>query len=101
MSTEPPVSQRWSLTDHVCRLCLGRILERNGLFMCSSCEVQASLRPHAICGCGMKAPAGRTPLPTPVRAAFRCGINPARGPASLARICILFGGEPVNPLDHG
>lgn len=100
-SPEPPVSQRWNLTEHVCRQCLGRILERNKTFMCSSCEAVAALRPHALCGCGMKAPNARAPLPNAVRAAYRCGVNPARGPASPARYCILFGGEPANPLDHG
>jgi hypothetical protein len=83
---------RWTITDHVCRVCLGRILERNGAYLCSICEVTASLRPNAICGCGMRG-VGTSPdkdLPRLIKQAYHCGQNPVRGPGSPARIAILF-----------
>lgn len=80
----------WALAPHACRHCLGRIIERDGTFRCSGCGVEAQGKPHAICGCGLKA-GGR-------KQSFRCGTNPNRSPASPAEIVILFGGVPAVPL---
>lgn len=89
----------WGVTDHVCRHCLGRILERNGRFVCSNCEATGSLTPKAICGCGMKPPKGTVLLPGRAGQSYHCGPNPERGPDNLAAICVLYGGKPVTPLD--
>ena len=83
------IERRFALTDHCCRACAGRILERNGTFMCADCEAYGGTRVETICGCGVR---GEPALPKPLRGAFRCGINPARGQASPSRIVILYGG---------
>lgn len=72
-------------TDHVCRTCLGPVLEGGGGFICAVCDA-AGDAPEAICGCGIRVqgPGGRRRL-------FQCTSNPARGPASPAAVVITFG----------
>lgn len=90
-------SARFALTGHVCRTCLGRVLERTGEFVCSGCEQQTGGAVSDLCGCGMCSTAGRA-LPAIVRGAFHCGDNPALGPASPLKIVILYSGIPVAGL---
>ena len=92
------IERRYALTDHCCKACLGRILERNGMFMCADCETMAARDVTAICGCGMRAINSRA-LPGTLRDAFRCGINPLRTAASPARIVVLYGGRVVDPVN--
>lgn len=84
----------WTLVDHACRTCFGRVVEADGLFRCTGCGAQASGSPESICGCGV--------LPGPMAkrvgdagARFRCGPNPRRGPDSPAEIVVLFGDPPA------
>lgn len=73
-------------TDHVCRTCLGPVLEGAAGFTCAVCDA-AGATPEAICGCGIRvAGQGGKRLP------FRCTPNPARGPASPAAVVITFAG---------
>jgi hypothetical protein len=87
----------FTLTDHCCRHCMGRILVRNRIYMCSVCECEALGKVEAICACGMRS-ASQRDLPRDLRQAYRCGINPNRTIANSARIIVFYGGEPAQPL---
>ena len=91
LNAEPDTG--WRLVDHVCRSCLGRIVERNGVFLCSGCERTATGKPDAICGCGMHLDG----MPISARTLFRCDVNPNQGPTSPARIVITYGGTAATP----
>jgi hypothetical protein len=91
------VEHRYSMTDHCCRHCLGRILVRRNVYVCSVCEVESQGRPTGICACGMTA-AKDAALPAGLRNAYRCGINPDRSGINPARIVVLYGGKPAQPL---
>ena len=80
----------WSLAPHVCRQCLGRVLEQDGAFLCSNCGLSCKEEPWGICGCGLRA---RSPIAK--RAGFRCVPNPTPSPATPAEIVILFDAELV------
>lgn len=81
---------RWNLTDHTCRVCLGRILEADGaLFMCSACEAETSGVPDAICGCGIRVGESKRD------GGFRCIPNPDRSPRNPSSVVIAFGGKPA------
>lgn len=75
----------WNLSPHICRRCLGRILEREGEYRCSGCGLSCGREPWDICGCGLRA---KTPIAK--RSGFRCVPNPTPSPASPAEIVILF-----------
>jgi len=63
------VSGGWALTPHCCRHCgIGRVLEREGLFRCALCGVEAKGRVAALCACGVQG--------------YRCAANPARSAAN-------------------
>lgn len=72
-------------TAHVCRICLGPVLEGENGYICAVCDASGST-PEAICGCGIKVqgPGSRRHL-------FACVPNPSRGPASPSAIVITFG----------
>lgn len=71
--------QGWTITDHVCRCCFGRVLvretfDRKRVYRCSNCGLEAEGRTEAaVCCCGMK-------LKTGVDAGIRCGVNHDRTP---------------------
>jgi hypothetical protein len=81
-----------SWTDHACRACGARLLERREesgrtLFECGSCGAKANGVPVSICGCGI--------LPKPVLAGqtgprFRCAPNPSPSASNLSVIVIAF-----------
>lgn len=85
----------FSLTDHCCRICAGRILERDDVFMCSTCEMRAN-QVEGVCACGMAAVNGRK-IPRKAQEAFRCAINPSPSLANPARIVVTYGGKIVQP----
>lgn len=85
----------FSLTDHCCRTCAGRVLVRNGEFMCATCEARGTAV-EAVCACGMRA-AGND-LPKRLKGAYKCAVNPGRSVVSPARIVVTYGGEVVQPL---
>jgi len=92
-----PIEHRYSLTDHCCRHCLGRVLVRYDTFICSVCEVESRGSPSGICACGMTSAKGDG-LPAALRSAYRCGINPAPSVINPARIVVLYGGQVAQPL---
>lgn len=69
----------WAITDHVCRVCFGRVLARETfdhrrIYRCSNCGVEREGKSElAICCCGIK-------LKTGVDAGIRCAINPQPTP---------------------
>ncbi len=64
----------YRVTDHVCRDCLGRILERvdvpAGGYRCSNCGATASKAIEELCACGMR-------IDSSADLGFRCEPNPA------------------------
>lgn len=91
--------ENWTFTDHVCRVCLGRIMchkdDGPALFMCSTCEALARGKVEAICGCGMRGQSTKSDLPKPVLAAFQCRPNPDRSMKSPAKFILFFDNEPA------
>jgi hypothetical protein len=75
----------WTVTDHVCVQCLGRVLQQGETYRCSQCGANGQGEPAVICACGIAAPKlhGRT--------VFRCGPNPRRVPGE-PEIAVLFDG---------
>lgn len=73
MHAKPPVLT-WTLTDHCCKFCFGRILASDApdgrkVFRCSCCEAQAEGASEAVlCCCGMK-------LRTGADAEIRCMVQ--------------------------
>lgn len=76
---------QWTLTEHSCRICFGRVLtrttfDRRKIFKCSNCETEVE-DAHAtgICCCGMKLRNNRD-------AGVRCTINVDRKPENPSYI---------------
>lgn len=71
-------TQLWTLTDHVCRVCFGRILRTSAdenapagvhRYRCSNCGVEASARQvSSVCSCGLRLKSGKD-------AGIRCERN--------------------------
>ncbi len=63
----------YTVTDHVCRECLGRILERvdnpAGGYRCSNCGASTVGAVESLCACGMRIDANAD-------LGFRCEPNP-------------------------
>jgi hypothetical protein len=83
------MTDHWIISDHCCRHCLGRILEREGAFACSGCGAKA-VDVNAICGCGIVLGEGSLRG----RRLFRCTPNPQRSPTCPAEIVIAVGELP-------
>jgi hypothetical protein len=89
---------RWTLVQHCCRFCLGRIASDGETYHCTNCGVEAAGvrdgKPVAICGCGMRpSPKSKGHLKS-----FACGPNPDRTPQNPAEIVILFAGAAAVPV---
>ena len=85
---------KWNLTDHACRVCLGRILTRhdkNGRqhVRCANCGLESSGNHKSLCACGQKTRAGKD-------AGMRCAINPRQTPENPEEIVVTVG----NPIEH-
>ena len=52
------MAEQWEITDHVCRLCMGRVLKRKDgevvRFLCSNCEATGEGNVKTICACGTR-----------------------------------------------
>ncbi len=76
---DAPGTRRWELTQHACRFCFGRILQRTKKGMvievlCAECHQAAQGEPHAICCCGAECGA--------LGQALECFTNPDRSDAN-------------------
>ena len=87
MSLVPP-GMGYSLVDHACRHCGGRIVQGGDTFRCSTCGATTCGRPDEVCGCGIL-----PKLNSPTR--FRCGPNPRKCEEFPSEIVILFGDQPA------
>lgn len=81
--------QHWAITDHVCRVCFGRILRHRDdtpdgvkLFRCACCGIESKGWLDPICSCGMKFNSGRL-------IGVKCQPNPNRGPNDPAEIVAM------------
>jgi len=76
----------WSLSDHVCRECLGRILIRQTgdttQALCADCGAEAAGDHKSLCACGAKMADGTD-------AGLRCVINPEFSPSMPQKIAIV------------
>lgn len=86
----------WSLTEHACRTCGGRILQKRLEYMCADCERTALHKVEALCGCGMRAPKDHLSDRNHLLQAYRCAIN-SQSWAIPQKICIFFGSSPAVP----
>lgn len=80
-----PTSYAWTLTDHICRSCMGRVIKRPGIgprryYRCTNCgtEVEGTTT-AALCCCGMKLRTGRD-------AGVRCARNTEPSPECQSEI---------------
>lgn len=77
--------QKWSITLHLCRVCLGRVLSSKTpsgrmIFRCSNCGVEREgADATVICTCGMK-------LKTKTDAGIRCTVNDRKTPECVSEI---------------
>ena len=70
---------------HVCRRCLGPVLEGDNHFVCSVCDADTDGPVANICGCGIRTAGTRRDL------GFKYAPNPNRSAQSPAAVVILFG----------
>lgn len=80
----------WTLVDHACRVCLGRVAERGGVFRCCDCGVRGVGGPSSICGCGIRVAEG-----VHRRLPFACTPNPHQCAEAPAVVTIAFGEMPA------
>ena len=89
----------WRLTDHVCRVCFGRVLERwddtpDGkiqVVRCANCATELWHQPVThLCCCGLKTSRGKD-------AGLRCRRNERPTPEQPAELAVGFGDRPHAP----
>lgn len=87
----------WTIVDHACRHCGGRVLQRGDVYRCGTCGVESRSAPNGICGCGILP--GLRPRPTgaiaqkPAQGPYRCVRNPSPSVHNPAEIVIMFGAD--------
>lgn len=93
------VGAEWKITDHVCRVCFGRVLLSATQARCADCGASGR---HAIdvCACGVKLHSGAP-------GGLKCLKNPAISIECPAEIVIRYVGysskpeNPVKPKHYG
>lgn len=85
-------SERWGVTDHLCRFCSGRgrVLVRHdddgrAIHRCSICGTQAEPggQPHDICMCGARWPNGRIK-------GIKCQANADKRPGNHYEVVMVY-----------
>jgi hypothetical protein len=74
----------WSITDHVCQTCFGRVLRRLGEpveYRCASCGAAGRADVETVCACGARHGNGRL-------IGLVCVPNPWRSPVAPAEIVV-------------
>lgn len=79
----------FSLTDHACKHCGGRILQAGDQFRCANCAVIGMGTVTTVCGCGA--------FPNVRGGGYRCGKNPAKTAENPAEIVIHWAPTPAAP----
>ena len=93
MPLSPDQLPTWRLTDHVCRVCFGRVLERwqeqQHIVRCANCGTQITDQPISqLCCCGLKTNTGKD-------AGLRCRRNDSPTPEQPAELAVGFGDRPL------
>lgn len=88
MAADQPVT--WRLTDHVCRVCFGRVLERRDaegrrIVRCANCGTEVVGRVENLCCCGLKTSTGKL-------AGLKCVRNEAPTPEQPSEVMVRFAG---------
>lgn len=73
----------WKVTDHVCRHCLGRVLNDGCSYRCSNCGASEE-RLTDLCCCGATLKNGKN-------AGLRCTRNHHKTPDCPAEIVVTYG----------
>ncbi|AGA33746.1 hypothetical protein TVNIR_2086 [Thioalkalivibrio nitratireducens DSM 14787] len=86
MADDRPDPEGWIVTDHVCRYCLGCVLEgerADGSIVarCADCGARGEGGYVALCSCGASLPNGR-------HAGLACVKNKAQNPEQSAEIIV-------------
>jgi ribosomal protein L37AE/L43A len=80
---------KWQLTEHVCRECFGRVLERSERgrmhYRCADCGHSGAGTVDSVCSCGATLKSGE-------RIGLRCIQAPAGSPTEFVA---EYTGEPV------
>jgi hypothetical protein len=86
-----PLPTEWVMSPHVCRHCLGRILQKENEFRCSTCGVTSTDAPKGICGCGIKVNGSKGER-------YHCRPNPDKSFKAPAEYVIFLGDHPAKPV---
>lgn len=79
----------WTITDHVCRVCFGRVLHSEKQARCADCGVSGA-QVKDVCACGAKLNSGGN-------AGLRCTKNLDVRPECPAEIVICYVGIAEKP----
>lgn len=97
MPHHPPATllPAWILTEHVCRVCFGRVLSRitatGTVVRCANCGTQLVDEPVShLCCCGLKTAAGKD-------AGLRCQRNAQPTPEQPAELAVVYAAPPPAP----
>jgi|GEM_PF-4901127 len=86
------LTEYWTITDHCCRWCRSRILQRadGQAYRCMGCNLTTipGAPVEAICGCGIRREGQRKGSRSP----FECGPDPF----NPSQIVVLFNGLPIS-----
>lgn len=82
---------QWTVIDHVCRFCYGRLLTRvneknETVVRCADCETEMIGRHESLCACGAKLRNGQI-------AGLKCQLNPSPTVEQPARVVVVFLGK--------
>lgn len=90
---------KWAITDHVCRVCFGRILRQptgdgHRFYRCSNCGLQTTARlVSSLCCCGTAMRTGRN-------IGLRCVRNLDPRPECPSEIVARLADTPTLLLEH-
>jgi hypothetical protein len=73
----------WTLIDHVCRTCFGRLLKRGEEVRCADCETTVHGSHTALCACGARLKSGRN-------AGLRCRRNAQPTAEQPAAVVVVY-----------
>ena len=94
----------WTMLDHVCRHCMGRLLQTDDVLMCAQCGKAETVAKGAkfptfrLCCCGLSEPVGSRRVGMPHRQPFRCVPNPRKTEENSAEITCAFGDLPAESV---
>jgi len=81
----------WKITDHVCRICFGRVLARGTQARCADCGTEVEGGHRHLCWCGAKLRDGKD-------ARLRCKRNTEITPELPMEVIVVCIDKPVAPV---